>query len=172
MLSRPPRLNFKYAGNTSSGFTLVEILVSMAILGVALIVLFELFSGALKLAKSSEDYLKAVLLAQKKMNAFRLVDFSMDKTEESGEFEEDPSYHWTVSSENFKTEFKRNPKNLGVKKIEVVVTWNSGSRGKNFSLVRLYTPILWHYPDIDPEKLVKSKEKGKEAKPGAGKENK
>lgn len=156
-----------FARKNSPAFTLIEILVSIAILGVALIVLFELFSGSLKLAKSSEDYLKATLLAQKKMNDLRLVNFSMEETEESGEFEEDPSYRWSVSSEPYETEFRRDPKNLGINKIEVTIAWDSGPREKKFSLARLHTPILWHYPGLDPETLPPPGEensKGKETK--------
>src|SRR4030042_1449282 len=42
------------------GFTLMEVLVSMAILGIALTLILELFSGGLRSAKISEEYTKAI----------------------------------------------------------------------------------------------------------------
>ena len=52
----------------NDGFTLLEVMVAVAILAVGMVSLFELFSGSLRLAKVSEDYTKAVMGAQKKMD--------------------------------------------------------------------------------------------------------
>jgi prepilin-type N-terminal cleavage/methylation domain-containing protein len=43
----------------NQGFTLLEIVVAMAILGIGLVVIIELFSGGLRLARVSEEYTKA-----------------------------------------------------------------------------------------------------------------
>ncbi len=135
-----PKRNLK----NSSGFSLLEILVAIAILGVALITLFELFSGSLKLARSSEDYLKATLLAQKKINDLRLENFYLQEAGESGEFEEDPAYQWSVTIEPYETEFKRSREKETIKKIDLTVFWKVGGKQKSFSLVRLYNPMIWN----------------------------
>lgn len=141
---------------------------AIAILGVTLIILFELFSGSLKLARSSEDYLKATLLAQKKMNDLRLVNFYMEETEESGVFEEDPSYRWSVAVEPYSTEFKRDPKSSEIKKVELTVAWKADRQEKKFSVVRLYNPINWHYPGIDTKKIKKFEKETSQEKNGGG----
>ena len=51
----------------NKGFTLIEVLVAVAILGVGLTVLIELFSGGLRLGRASEEYTKAVNYARMKM---------------------------------------------------------------------------------------------------------
>lgn len=43
----------------TGGFTLLEILVAMALLAVALTLIFQLFSGSLNTIRASEDYLEA-----------------------------------------------------------------------------------------------------------------
>lgn len=43
----------------TGGFTLLEVLVAIALLAIALTVVFELFSGSLRTIRASEDYLNA-----------------------------------------------------------------------------------------------------------------
>lgn len=50
-------------GYKSKGFTLLEIIVSLAIMATAVTVLIQLFGGALRSASVSKDYNEAVLLA-------------------------------------------------------------------------------------------------------------
>ena len=49
------------AATRAGGFTLLEILVAISLLGVALTVVFELFSGSLRNIRASEDYVQAAL---------------------------------------------------------------------------------------------------------------
>ena len=149
---------------TTGGFTLLEVMVAIAILGVTLITLFELFSGTLKLARVSEDYLKATLLAQKKMNDLRLKNFILEEGKEAGGFEEDPDYKWSVTMEPYKTEFKRGKEKEEIKKVELRVLWKSGARHKEFNLVRLYNPMTWNHPDMHISKKTNGE---KEAGPKA-----
>jgi prepilin-type N-terminal cleavage/methylation domain-containing protein len=50
-----------------SGFTLLEVLVALAIVGIAGIVMFQLFSTNLKALAVSEDYVAAVVRAEARM---------------------------------------------------------------------------------------------------------
>lgn len=49
----------------SRGFTLLEVLVALAILGLAVVTILQLFSQGLRLLKLSGDYQRAVLLADR-----------------------------------------------------------------------------------------------------------
>jgi prepilin-type N-terminal cleavage/methylation domain-containing protein len=156
----------------SPGFTLLEVLVAIAILGVSLITLFELFSGGLRLGRASEDYLKATLFAQKKMNELRLANFTLGEGEEAGVFEEDQNYRWSATVEPFDRELE--PETEGIEKetkggedeaageetkirkpmqkVELKVSWKSGGKPKELSLVRLVNPIKWNYQDYESAK--------------------
>ena len=78
-------MNFYRKG--SAGFTLLEIMVSLAIIGIALVTLLQLFSGALRSAKLSRDYSIALLEAKKKMDMIMAVK-SLTELEELFEEEE------------------------------------------------------------------------------------
>jgi prepilin-type N-terminal cleavage/methylation domain-containing protein len=75
------------------GFTLLEVLVAMAILGIGLIVIIELFSGGLRLGRTSEEYTRAVGYARMKLEEISLAK-TLEEGIEEGEF--DREYRWQV----------------------------------------------------------------------------
>jgi general secretion pathway protein I len=77
----------------NQGFTLLEVLVAMAILGIGLIVIIELFSGGLRLGRTSEEYTRAVGYARMKLEEISLAK-SLEEGIEEGEF--DREYRWQV----------------------------------------------------------------------------
>lgn len=48
----------------SRGFSLLEVMVALAILGVAIVAIFQLFSTGLRATKKSDDYTKAIFYAR------------------------------------------------------------------------------------------------------------
>lgn len=77
----------------NQGFTLLEVLVAMAILGIGLIVIIELFSGGLRLGRTSEEYTRAVGYARMKLEEISLAK-SLEEGIAEGEF--DREYRWQV----------------------------------------------------------------------------
>jgi len=55
------------------GFTLFEILIAITILGIALPMLFQLFSGTLRSVKQSKDYTQAMALAKQKLEELTMM---------------------------------------------------------------------------------------------------
>jgi prepilin-type N-terminal cleavage/methylation domain-containing protein len=51
-------------GKRFQGFTLIEVVVALTVLGVGLIVIIELFSGGLRLGRMAEEYTQAVSYAR------------------------------------------------------------------------------------------------------------
>ncbi len=76
------------------GFTLVEVVVALAILGIGLVVIMELFAGGLRLERTSEEYTQAVSYARMKMEEIALAESMQEGTEE-GEFDKD--FRWQVA---------------------------------------------------------------------------
>lgn len=55
----------RYSANLlSDGFSLLEVLIALAILGVSVVSVFQLFSITLRSTKKAEDYTRALLYAQ------------------------------------------------------------------------------------------------------------
>ncbi len=70
------------------GFTLLEIMVAMAIVSIALVTIIELFAGGIHVAERSYDYTRLSLLAKEKMNRI-LMKTDLEEGEFSGDFTEE-----------------------------------------------------------------------------------
>jgi len=58
---------FRLVNSSAKGFTLLEVLVAVALLGIAITVVLQLFSADLKAIAASEEYVSAAARAEAKM---------------------------------------------------------------------------------------------------------
>lgn len=65
----------------SKGFSLLEVMVALAILGVSVVAVFQLFSATLRISKKAENHTKAVIYAKSLMDGLFSVK---DPTLETG----------------------------------------------------------------------------------------
>lgn len=80
----------------NTGFTLLEVMISMAIIAIALVAVFGSQSQSLSLANEAKFNTTAALLAQSKMAEIEAVN-PKDLTSDSGDFGEDfPDYYWDL----------------------------------------------------------------------------
>ena len=119
---------------TEKGFTLMEVMVAMAILAIALVSIFHLQSQSISMATDSRFMTTAALLAQSKMVEVETQSPLSNKTE-NGDFGPDyPQYAWQlIIGDTQLPQFK---------KIEVTVT------NKLFLRRGTYTLILYKRPDM------------------------
>jgi len=112
------------------GFTLLEVLVATAILGIAVAVILQLFSANLRALRLSEDYVSATKRAEAKMREIlddaALTETSFSETTTDG-FRTDVSVTDTLQE---RTE------NLPVKLLEVSLTvhWTEGIRERSLTV--------------------------------------
>jgi prepilin-type N-terminal cleavage/methylation domain-containing protein len=113
-----------------SGFTLLEVLVALAVLGIALVVIFQLFSADLKGLATSDDYANAVIKAESKMREILDDDTLSEKT--WSEATEDGYRIDAVVTEAV----AERTENLQVKLLEInlAVHWRSGLRNRTITL--------------------------------------
>jgi general secretion pathway protein I len=121
------------------GFTLMEVLVSMAILGIALTLILELFSGGLRSAKISEEYTKAIWYGKAKMEEMLTVQ---DLTEGVTEGSFDSQYTWRseVKKSNPKLTAEGDvPLTLPIDLYQIIVrvSWASGSGQRSYEVESL-----------------------------------
>jgi len=86
-----------------SGFTLLEVMIAIAIIAITLVAVFGSQSQSLSLATEAKFSTTAALLAQSKMAEIEAVN-PEDLASDSGDFGENfPNYHWnlTVSDVSF-----------------------------------------------------------------------
>jgi general secretion pathway protein I len=117
------------------GFTLLEVVVAMAILGMGLTVIIELFSGGLRLGRASEEYTKAANYAHIKLEEIRSQEKISEGTEE-GELE--GAFRWQVSVK--KIDILPTEKDPDFKppvelfQVKVSILWKSGSKERSTSI--------------------------------------
>jgi len=78
---------------SQNGFTLIEVMVSMMVMAITLTVIMSLFSGGLQSKKRAEDYIKAVDLADSKIQEV-LLERAIETGVQEGRF--DNGYFWRV----------------------------------------------------------------------------
>ena len=117
----------------TSGFTLLEVLVALALLGMAVTAILQLFSVNLRSISTSEEYLAGSLEAQAKMR--EVLD--------SGEFSERSWNGVTVNGYRFQVSvsdtLQERVETLPLKMVavEVKVFWARGSGEKSLTLKTL-----------------------------------
>ncbi|MBW1740121.1 MAG: prepilin-type N-terminal cleavage/methylation domain-containing protein [Deltaproteobacteria bacterium] len=112
-----------------SGFTLLEVMVAMAIIAIALTAVFGSQSQSLSLASETKFSSTAVFLAQHKMAEIEAEDLP-DLTSDSGDFGKDfPGYHWDLSVNSVAFDEPQNISNH-LKQIDLTVSWEENDRYK------------------------------------------
>ncbi|MBI1912588.1 MAG: prepilin-type N-terminal cleavage/methylation domain-containing protein [Deltaproteobacteria bacterium] len=86
-----------------TGFTLLEVMAALAILGGAILIILQLFSGGLNLARKADEQTGIVLFAKEKMNEL-LLDNELREGEIKGAFE--GSYKWVAFISPVKTDIE------------------------------------------------------------------
>jgi general secretion pathway protein I len=122
-------------GRLDKGFTLIEVVVSLAILGIGLTVIIELFSGGLRLGRTSEDYTKAMSYARMKLEEITSIQDIQEGTDE-GEF--DKTFRWQVDVKKVDLlPVNRSPDlkpPVDLFQVKVNILWKLGSKERSASL--------------------------------------
>ena len=126
----PPLVKGGFERGKISGFTLLEVLVALSILGIALTIILQLFSANLRALSASEDYVSAVTKAEAKM---REVLDDKDLSEKSWSEITDDGYRMDVS---INETLKDRTDNLQVRVLEVALTvyWTRNTKNKSLTL--------------------------------------
>jgi general secretion pathway protein I len=128
-----------HRSSPNKGFTLIEVMVALAILGVGLTVVIELFSGGLRLARASMEYTKAVNYARTKMEEIAVKSAVQEGTGE-GE-SDDKAFRWQVAVK--KVDLLSIDRSIDYKppielfQVKIDVFWKSGSQERSTSLESL-----------------------------------
>jgi general secretion pathway protein I len=117
---------WKSDGNTSkkrflspTGFTLLEVMIALAIIATALVVLLHCYGIGVSMANESKNISLATMLAQEKMGEIELTGYP-EIGESDGDFDERyPHFHWAHSVSATPIE--------NLRRVGLIVTWDEGS---------------------------------------------
>ena len=131
----------------SRGFTLVEILVALAVLGVVGGALLQLFHGSLRNVALSADYSRAALLARSKLAELEAREVFL-VGEEQGRFDDD--YFWNLRAAEYAetAEASPTPGPLAPVAVSLSVGWHDGDAERWYTVQTL---LLARAPEAVPE---------------------
>jgi len=131
------------ASRHQRGFSLIEILVAFMILAMSLTVIFRIFSGGLRNIALSDDYARAVLVAESQLSAIGVSE-PLERGVTSGEW--DARFRWQRVVEQYRpwAEEKELSVPLLAYTVTVKVDWEHAGRTRQVKLssVRLKTAAL------------------------------
>lgn len=110
----------------SSGFTLLEVMLALAIIAIALTAALSLGSQGLSLASEAKFTTTAVFLAQSKMAEIEVKE-PQDLISDSGDYGEDfPDYRWDM---NVSDATIAEPEGVSdyLKQIDLKISWGDGA---------------------------------------------
>ena len=115
----------------SSGFTLIEVLVSLVILGISLGLIIALFGGGLQSVRMTEEYSQAIQLAREKMT-LGLSGMEGEAEEQSGALND---YQWERTIRPFRINEDLGEESVtGLYQVDVTVRWVAGLKEKTIVL--------------------------------------
>jgi general secretion pathway protein I len=118
-----------HAAADERGFTLIEVIISVAILAVSFVLVMQLFSGGLRASRASCDYSRAIVHARDKME-----EMAFSPEQGSGDFED--GFRWESAVEPLESEDDQ--QRAVLMKIRVKVFWNDATdRDNSIELVSL-----------------------------------
>lgn len=114
----------------AAGFTLLEVLVALSLLGIAVVAVMQLFSVDLRSISISEDYVSGVLAAQSKMQE---VLSEEEITEKTWKGVMDKNYRFEVS---ISKSLPERTEELEVRLYDIIVTvsWAQGAKQRSLTL--------------------------------------
>ena len=123
--------------NTEEGFSLLEVIVALAIMAVGFVTVIQLFSESIRSVETSDEYLRAISLANHKMNGLELDNFELD--EFSGGFPGEEDYRWELDVQPYDTVLNDEDSRVQIVELTLNVFWENSGREKNVELTTLQT---------------------------------
>jgi general secretion pathway protein I len=135
------KFKYQYLGDllgfsrTAIGFTLLEVMVALAVMSIVLVSVYRMHSQSLTMITAARFYTLAPLLAQNKMA--ELETFSADGfSDNSGDFgEQYPGYSWQTSITDVSSEVLGEVAN-DLKRIDLTVSYNNNQFSYNLRTYR------------------------------------
>lgn len=101
-------------------------------MAVGFITVLQLVSESVRSVDFSDQYLKAVSLANKKMGELELANF--DAADFSGNFDEEGNYRWELALEPYDSPLNNEKENIRLMKVNLKVFWADSTQERNIAL--------------------------------------
>ena len=100
---------------SEDGFSLLEVIVALAIMAMGFVTVLQLFSGSIRSVGLSEQYLKATTLAQSKMGELEMNNYKVSEFE--GTFANEENYRWQLDISPYATKLNSVDNSIQLSKV-------------------------------------------------------
>ena len=114
------------------GFSLLEVIVALLIMAGGFLAVVNLLSGSVRSVDLSSQYLKAVTLANSKMNELEIENFYVD--DKSGRFKNEENYRWDLFIEPYNSRLNEENSGIQLQKILLKIFWDDNGKRRNLEL--------------------------------------
>lgn len=127
-----------------SGFTFLEVMVSLSILAIVMVSVFKMHSQTIFMAETAKFYSTAPMLAYQKLSGIdAFYNQELTKKGNSGRFKEPFSeYHWSVYVEKANFDIQEDWVELveDIKKIDIKISFNDDQQTYHLSAYKFLRP--------------------------------
>ena len=117
---------------SDNGFSLLEVIVALAIMAMGFVTVSQLFSGSIRSIGLSEQYLKATTLAHSKLGELEINNYN--SPEFKGTFISEKNYHWDLEISPYSSELNSTKNNIQLSKVILNVHWRDANQIRNIKL--------------------------------------
>ena len=135
LLTPSPELPKSIRNLDNKGFSLLEVIVALAIMAIGYMTVFNLFSVSINAVGISDQYQRAVGLANSKLSEIEMLNYETAAT--SGTFENEENFEWSLNIEPYESLLNDPENNINLSKVTLKVLWKDNQKPRNVELVTL-----------------------------------
>ena len=130
----------------NSGFSLLEVIVALAIMAMGFVTVSQLFSGSIRSISLSEQYLKGTTLAHSKLGELDVKNYRVSELE--GTFPNEKDYRWQLEVSPYISSLNSKKNNIQLSEVTLNVLWEDAGKTREVALNTLKLDGAL-YPDSD-----------------------
>ena len=138
----PLREKLRLNKPSNDGFSLLEVIVALAIMAMGFVTVLQLFSGSIRSVSLSEQYLKGTTLAHSKMGELEVNNYSV--TEYEGIFPDEKNYRWQLQVSPHDSPLNSKEKNIQLSEVTLNVLWEDAGKTRDVEISTLKVDGVTH----------------------------
>ena len=128
----PLREKLRLNKPSNDGFSLLEVIVALAIMATGFITVLQLFSGSIRSVSLSEQYLKGTTLAHSKLGELEVNNYSV--TEFEGIFPDEKNYRWQLQVSPHTSSLNSKENNIQLSEVTLNVLWEEAGKTRDIEI--------------------------------------
>ena len=131
----PLREKLRLNKPNNDGFSLLEVIVALAIMAMGFVTVLQLFSGSIRSVSLSEQYLKGTTLAHSKLGELEVNNYSV--TEYEGIFPDEKNYRWQLQVSPHASPLNSKEENIQLSEVTLNVLWEDAGKTRDVEISTL-----------------------------------